>query len=110
MIDIKRVTPDFSVAGQIVPSDVAELAGMGFKALICNRPDHEQAGQPEFAEIAAAAKASGLETAFIPFSSGTMSGADVEAFRTAIARLPAPVLAYCRSGARSLNIYTVAKG
>jgi sulfide:quinone oxidoreductase len=110
MVDIKRITPDFSVSGQIAPSDVADLVAEGYRSLICNRPDGEQAGQPEFKLIAEAAKAAGLETAFIPFPSGSMSAADVEAFRRALATLPAPVLAYCRSGARSLGIYTMAKG
>ena len=110
MVDIKRVTPDFAVAGQIGPDDVAGIAAMGFKSLICNRPDREQSGQPEFQAIAEAAKSAGLEAAFIPFSPSAMTAEDVTAFRAALDRLPGPVLAYCRSGARSLNIYTVAVG
>ena len=110
MVDIKHVTPDFAVAGQIAPADISSLAAMGFKSIICNRPDREQWGQPEFQSVAEAARAAGMQTESIPFSPGAMSATDVEAFRAALARLPAPVLAYCRSGARSLNIYTVAVG
>jgi sulfide:quinone oxidoreductase len=110
MVDIKRITPDFSVAGQITPSDVADLAAQGFRSLICSRPDGEQPGQPTYSEVAEAAKAAGLETTFIPFTSGAMSASDIETFREALARLPAPVLAYCRSGARSLGIYAASKG
>lgn len=110
MADIKRVTPDFAVAGQIAPEDIAGIAAMGFKSLICNRPDREQSGQPEFQSVAEAAKAAGMEAVFIPFSPSAMSAADVEAFRAALDRLPGPVLAYCRSGARSLNVYTMAVG
>lgn len=110
MVDIKRVNADFAVAGQIAPADVAGIAAMGFKSIICNRPDREQMGQPEFAAVAEAAKASGIETIFIPFTAGAMTATDVEAFRAALARLPTPVLAYCRSGARSLNIYSMVVG
>jgi sulfide:quinone oxidoreductase len=110
MVEIKRVTADFSVAGQIVPSDVADIAALGFRSIVCNRPDNEQSGQPAFRAVAEAAKAAGLETALVPFVSGGMTSADVDAFQAAMAKLPAPVLAYCRSGARSLNIYTAAKG
>lgn len=110
MADIKQITPEFAVAGQISVDDVKELAAKGFRSVICNRPDRESADQPDFATIASAAKAAGLETAYVPVVSGRMTPADVDAFRAALGKLPAPTLAYCRSGTRSLNIYTVAKG
>ena len=110
MIDIKRVTPEFSVTGQISPSDIPDLAALGFKSIICNRPDGEQAGQPAYSQVAEAARAAGLQSVSIPFPSAAMSSADIESFRAALAQLPAPTLAYCRSGARSLNIYMLAKG
>jgi sulfide:quinone oxidoreductase len=110
MVDVREITPEFAVAGQISSADVADLAARGFRSLICNRPDDESWGQPDFASIAAAAKAAGLEAAYVPVVSGRMTPADVDAFRTALGNLPAPTLAYCRSGARSLSIYTAAKG
>ncbi|MEZ5922799.1 MAG: TIGR01244 family sulfur transferase [Hyphomicrobiaceae bacterium] len=110
MVNTSKVTPDFSVSGQISVSDVADLAAQGFRSLICNRPDGEQAGQPSFRDIAEAAKAAGLEAVYVPVVSGRMTAVDVDAFRAALAKLPAPVLAYCRSGTRSLNIYSVARG
>ena len=110
MVDIKRVTPEFSVSGQIAPGDIESIATQGFRSIICNRPDGEQAGQPDYSQVAEAAVAAGLESIFVPVSTRGITAADVEAFRAALAKLPAPTLAYCRSGARSLNIYTAAKG
>ena len=49
-----------SVAPQIAPDDVAEIAAAGFNAIVNNRPDGEDAGQPEGAEMRAAAEAAGL--------------------------------------------------
>jgi sulfide:quinone oxidoreductase len=110
MVDIKRVKPEFSVSGQIAPGDIESIAAQGFRSIVCNRPDGEQAGQPDYAQVAEAATAAGLEVIFVPVSTRGITAADVTAFRAALAKLPAPTLAYCRSGARSLNIYTAAKG
>ena len=45
-MDIKRLTDDISVSGQIGPDEVEGLAAQGFTTLINNRPDGEMIGQP----------------------------------------------------------------
>ena len=65
-MDIRTLTPNLSVSGQITSEDVAELKAMGFKAIVGNRPDGEEAGQPEWADIASAAEKAGLATAYHP--------------------------------------------
>ena len=42
--------------------------------------------------------------------SGGIVAEDVDDFRKAMADLPAPVLAYCRSGARCRNLWVLALG
>ena len=42
-------------------ADVAALAASGFRSIICNRPDGEEAGQPPAATLAEAAAAHGLD-------------------------------------------------
>ncbi len=59
---IIQLDEHLAVAGQILPEHVADIVAAGFKVLISNRPDGEEAGQPAQAEIAAAAEAAGLET------------------------------------------------
>ena len=106
---ITEITPDYSVAPQIEPADVAEIAAQGFRSIMCNRPDGESAGQAEVATIRAEAERLGLAFAFVPVISGRIVPEDVDEFRAAIDRLPAPVLAYCRSGARCQNLWMLAQ-
>lgn len=106
MTDFRRVTDDFSVAPQIGLSDVAEVVRLGFTTLINNRPDGEDPAAPQDAEIEAAAKAAGLEYAYIPVRA-TAGPADVEAMRQAVDAAAGPVLAYCRSGNRSIVTWSI---
>jgi uncharacterized protein (TIGR01244 family) len=109
-MDIRQVAPDYAVSGQITPADVTEIARRGFRSIVCHRPDGEAAGQPDHASIEQAARAAGLEFRYIPIVSGQMTGHDIDAMVEALASLPAPVLGYCRSGARSTNVYKAARG
>lgn len=104
---LRRIDETISVAPQIKPGDVADLAAAGFVAIINNRPDGEDAGQPEGAAVRAAAAAAGLSYTEIPVTSG-FSGPQVEAMAAAIAGAGGPVLAYCRSGTRSCNLWALA--
>jgi uncharacterized protein (TIGR01244 family) len=106
MSDFRRVTEDFTTAPQISVADVAEAKRQGFTAIVCNRPDGEDPGQPTAAEIAAAAGAAGLTYTHIPFS-GPPGPAQVEAMRQAVDAADGPVLAYCRSGTRSITCWAI---
>lgn len=106
----KKLTEEISVAAQISPSEVAGLAASGFKSIICNRPDGEAPDQPAFREIAEAAGAAGLEARYLPVTPGTVSGVDAAALGAALAELPKPVLAYCRSGMRSTLLWAMSQG
>ena len=59
MSEFKRVTPDFAVAAQLEPEDVARAAAEGFQTIIVNRPDGEAPGQPAADAIKAAAERTG---------------------------------------------------
>ena len=93
------------VAAQLEPDDLSAVVAQGFRTIICNRPDNEGPAQPSFAQIKGAALAGGLEAVYIPIVPGQAGLAEVGAFADAIKRQPGPVLAYCRSGARSKAIY-----
>ncbi|GGB60941.1 hypothetical protein GCM10011316_36180 [Roseibium aquae] len=96
----KQITDEISVSPQIDPEDLADIKALGFKSVICNRPDGESPDQPSYEEIAAAAAAAGLEIRNLPIVSGGMTQHDVDAFAAAMEDLPKPVFAYCRSGTR----------
>ena len=106
MSDFRRVTDDLSVAPQISVADVAEAARQGFKTLINNRPDGEEPGQPSGAEIAAAALAAGLAYHHIPVRGGP-APEQVEATAIVLQEAEVPVLAFCRSGTRSIVTWSI---
>jgi uncharacterized protein (TIGR01244 family) len=105
-MDYRSITEDYAVAGQIVAADIPAIKAAGFKSVICNRPDAEHPGEASTAdEVAVAAKAAGLEFRYIPVISGQITVDNVEDQANALHDLPAPVFAYCRSGARCTNLY-----
>jgi len=104
---IKNITEDFAVAEQLGAADVDALAAQGVKSLMCNRPDGEVEGQPAFAEIEAAALRNGLQIRHVPVVSGAINDSDIAAFGAAFAELPRPLVAYCRSGSRSANLWAM---
>lgn len=104
-MDIKNISETISVSPQITDRDLAPLRALGFRSIICNRPDGEEPDQPPFAEVEKAARAAGIEARYIPVIAGDMKEADVTAFGKAMAELPVPILAYCRSGARAANLW-----
>jgi len=108
-MEYRQITDDYAVTGQIATSDIAEIKAAGFRSIICHRPDGEQPGQPTAAEIAVAAEAADLIFRHIPFVGGQMTDDDVAAMVEALDEIPGPVFAYCRSGARSTNIYMAAR-
>lgn len=106
MTDFRQVTDDFAVSPQISLDDIAAAADQGFRLVINNRPDGEQPGQPTSAEVEAAAKAAGLDYVHIPVV-GQPTPDQVEANRVAIAGAEGPVLAFCRSGTRSIVTWSI---
>ena len=106
MPDFRHVTDDLSVAPQIALADVAEAARLGFKTLISNRPDGEEPGQPTAREIAAAAADAGLPFYHIPVRGGP-TPEQIEATRLLLQDAETPVLAFCRSGTRSIVTWSL---
>ena len=108
-MDTRQITPDLHVSPQIEVADVAALKEAGFRAILCNRPDGEGPGQPSYDAVAEAARAEGFEVRYLPVQSGAVTDANVADFRTALAELPTPVLAYCRSGTRCTVLWSLSQ-
>ena len=106
MNGFRRVTDSLSVSPQIAVEDLAHAAAEGFILVINNRPDDEEPGQPSSAEIEAAAKAAGLDYVHVPVRGGPTPD-QVEAVRRAVAATDGPVLAFCRSGTRSIVTWSI---
>ncbi len=105
-MQVSTHSKDFSTTGQITLEDMNEAARLGFRSIICNRPDHEGGSeQPSSATLHAEAKRLGLEFAYLPVLPNAIAESDVQGFGQLLDRLPAPVLAFCRTGNRSSRLY-----
>jgi uncharacterized protein (TIGR01244 family) len=106
MTEFRKVTDDFAVAPQIDLADLPRAAAAGFKLVINNRPDGEAPDQPASAEVEAAAHAAGLAYAHVPIRGGP-SPEQVREQRALVAEAAGPVLAFCRSGTRSVITWSL---
>ncbi len=106
MTDFRRVTDSLSVSPQITVEDVARAKAEGFALIVNNRPDGEDPSQPTGAEIEAAAKAAGLAYVHVPVRGGPTQE-QVDAVREAVEAAGGPVLAFCRSGTRSIVTWSI---
>ncbi len=106
----RAIAIDVSVAPQLTPEWMAVAARAGFRSVVNNRPDFEGGpDQPTAAAIEAAALAAGLVYRHLPVDGGYQSPQEIAAFAQLLAELPRPLLAFCRSGARSTRLYAAAQ-
>ncbi|MBL1407021.1 MAG: TIGR01244 family phosphatase [Hyphomicrobiales bacterium] len=108
-MNMKRLAEEISVTSQIDLSDVSKIKRMGFRTIMCNRPDGEDAGQPAFNDVEKEAEKYGLSFVFFPVDSGAVNSEDVLAFERVIPEVETPILAYCRSGARCETLWSLSR-
>lgn len=104
-MNIRPINDEYSVSGQITPADLDEIKALGFKSIVCHRPDGEEPGQPDFADIAARAEELGLKIRHIPVGPMGVTPDAIAAMVDALDDFERPMLGYCRSGARSTATY-----
>lgn len=106
---MQALGPDVYASSQLTPEAMPEVARAGFLSVINNRPDFEGgAEQPTHTELHQAAQAAGLSYAFVPVSPGRYAADDVSQMSHLLGTLPKPILLFCRSGARSSQLYQLA--
>ncbi|MGE0739827.1 MAG: TIGR01244 family sulfur transferase [Hyphomonadaceae bacterium] len=108
MSEFHRVTPAFAVAAQLSREDIARAAEEGYRTIVINRPQGEDPGQPTDAEVKAAVEAAGMQFRAIQFTGPPPPGA-VAATAELLEEAPGPVLAYCRTGKRSIMAWAMAQ-
>jgi uncharacterized protein (TIGR01244 family) len=105
-VSLQQIADDVFTAPQLLPESMASAFEAGFKAVLNNRPDFEGgADQPTSAVIEAAALAAGLVYAHLPVQGGYQSPEEIARCAELLTTLPRPLLMFCRSGARSTNLY-----
>jgi sulfide:quinone oxidoreductase len=103
-----RLSDNYSVAAQIQPEDVEYFAREGYTALICNRPDGEDAGQPASDAIRAACEQHGIAFHMLPMQGRIVPAETVRQYLDVMNNASGPVLGYCRSGTRSAILWQIA--
>ena len=101
------VTEKLAVAPQPKLSDFQEFKRQGFTTIVNNRPDGEDPNQLGSAAEEAAARAAGLGYVHIPVTSTGMTEDDARLFKETIEWAPGPVVAHCKSGARSFYLWVL---
>ena len=109
-MNTKKLSDKLSICEQIEPGDIAKIADMGFRSIICNRPDGEAESQPTFDQIRTVAETLEIEVRYIPVVIDSISDQDASDFLSAVNELPGPTLAYCRSGMRSSKLWSLSQG
>ena len=102
------LTPEFAVSTQITAADFPALAAAGYKTIINNRPDGEEAGQLTAAAARQLAEQHGLNYVHIPVTMPELTAATIDQFETALQEGSGPVLAHCKSGTRSCILWAIA--
>ncbi|MBX7539674.1 TIGR01244 family sulfur transferase [Qipengyuania sphaerica] len=102
-----KITDAISVRGQVHADEVQEIADAGYRTILCNRPDGEIEGQPDAAEIRAAAEAAGLAFHHNPLTPGQLAPGHVEEQGKILSEAQGPVLAYCGSGRRASILWAL---
>lgn len=108
-MDIREISPRYSVSPQINPEDLAAIKAAGFTKVICNRPDEEIPPSHHAAIMQAAADQAGLAFFALPLTHQTMTPENISAQMTAVEASDGPVLAYCASGTRCSVIWALAQ-
>ncbi len=108
-LSFQPLSPDACASAQLEPEAMQSVAQAGFRSVINNRPDFEGGpDQPTHQALREAALNAGLEYVYLPVTPGHITGENVHDLATLLASLPTPVLLFCRSGARSSQLYQLA--
>lgn len=97
---MRQLEADLRTSSQLTAEQIRELAAQGVKTLIFNRPDAEEPGQPETAELESLAQELGMHWVHQPVVSGQVTDEQGQAFGRLYAAAPKPVVAFCRTGTR----------
>ncbi|WP_168801045.1 beta-lactamase hydrolase domain-containing protein [Peteryoungia ipomoeae] len=72
-MSIRKIDSRLHVTGQLLPEHMKQVADLGYKTIICMRPDREGPGQPDFAAVEKAAVGCGLTIHHIPVVPGRVN-------------------------------------
>ncbi|MCG6504282.1 TIGR01244 family sulfur transferase [Kingella sp. SNUBH-2017] len=105
---LEKLADYLYVSKQLNERLAKQAAQYEIKTVICNRPDGEEPGQPDFETVRGWLQAAGIENVvYLPVTMDSINDQLLEEFRETVAKSPAPILAYCRSGTRSTLMWAL---
>lgn len=104
---MKQISERLYIGPQLTTEDIRRAKSQSFAAIINNRPDGEEPGQPSAAENRSVAEGEQLGYSYIPVTAGQISEGQVRAFQEALSQADGPVLAHCKTGTRSAILYVI---
>lgn len=110
----RKLTDRILVSPQISVDQVAEAKAQGVTLIVNNRPDDEEPGQTNGAEIEAAAAAAGIAYIAVPVAHGGFAPWQLDGMAQALDQVAkaggeGKMLAYCRSGTRSTLLWALTR-
>lgn len=106
----RKLTDRILVSPQITLDQVAQAKAEGVTIIVNNRPDDEEPGQVNGAEIEAAARAAGIAYVAVPVGHGGFAPWQLDGMAGALDQAGAgKILAYCRSGTRSTLLWALTR-
>ena len=106
---IFQLTETLSVAAQVTPQDIPNIAAQGFSTVVCNRPDGEVPDQASMDAIEAACNDANLLFVRYPVDALNFPGPDLEGLGDLFDDASQRVLAYCRTGTRCANLWVATR-
>ena len=106
----RTLTDRILVSPQISVEQVAEAKAQGVTMIVNNRPDDEEPGQVNGAEIEAAALKAGIDYVAVPVAHGGFAPWQLDGMAQALDQADqGKILAYCRSGTRSTLLWALTR-
>ena len=108
MPDFTYLTPDFAFGPQITPEDIEQLRDVGFASILNARPDDEFGEYMDSAIARKQAEKHGMAYGHCPTESHSVfEPSNIDCFEQAMATLPKPVFAHCKSGTRATILWAL---
>lgn len=106
----RKLTDRILVAPQITIDQVEQAKAQGVTMIVNNRPDDEEPGQVNGAQIEAAARAAGIAYLAVPVAHGGFAPWQLDGMAQALEQAgDGKLLAYCRSGTRSTLLWALTR-
>lgn len=106
----RKLTDRILVSPQISLEDVAQARAQGVTVIINNRPDDEEPGQLNGAQVEAAAREAGIAYVAVPVAHGGFAPWQLDGMAQALDQAgEGKLLAYCRSGTRSTLLWALTR-